>query len=242
MANQYYQMTYNVDLVFCIDVTGSMSGILDTVKANALKFHGDLTKKMEEKSKQLGKLRIRIVAFRDYGYDGENSMLCTDFFEFPENQALFVRAVNSLQPFGGGDEPEDGLEALAYAMSSKWNREEGQKARQVIVVWTDTGVHPIGTHRNAPNYPKGMPQSFEELTTWWAQEPDAQGARMDFSAERLIIFAPDESDWKRISDNWENSIHIPTVAGKGMREVDYKEILDCIAETVAVDVQSSNQW
>ena len=31
-----YRMTYNVDIALCIDVTGSMRPILDTVKNNAL--------------------------------------------------------------------------------------------------------------------------------------------------------------------------------------------------------------
>ena len=37
-----YSLKYNVDIVMCIDATGSMNGILDTVKSNALNFYGDL--------------------------------------------------------------------------------------------------------------------------------------------------------------------------------------------------------
>ena len=37
MAGQGFN--YAVDLVMCIDVTGSMSGIIDTVKKNALTFY-----------------------------------------------------------------------------------------------------------------------------------------------------------------------------------------------------------
>ena len=33
-----YSLKYNVDIVMCIDATGSMNGILDTVKSNALNF------------------------------------------------------------------------------------------------------------------------------------------------------------------------------------------------------------
>ena len=33
-----YSLKYDVDIVMCIDATGSMTGILDTVKRNALNF------------------------------------------------------------------------------------------------------------------------------------------------------------------------------------------------------------
>ena len=108
MSNDY-KMTYDVDLVFCIDATGSMKGALNMVKSNALRFHGDLQRRMEEKSKMLNSLRIRVVAFRDYLHDKENAMLTTDFFRLPEDNAMFERAVKSIEPFGGGDDPEDGL-------------------------------------------------------------------------------------------------------------------------------------
>ena len=47
MSNQ--GLKYNVDIVFCIDVTGSMHGILETVKTNALRFYPDLQKSLDEK-------------------------------------------------------------------------------------------------------------------------------------------------------------------------------------------------
>ena len=35
-------LSYAVDIVFCIDVTGSMTPIIDQVKANALRFYDDV--------------------------------------------------------------------------------------------------------------------------------------------------------------------------------------------------------
>lgn len=239
MSNDY-KMTYDVDLVFCIDATGSMKGALNMVKSNALRFHGDLQRRMEEKSKMLNSLRIRIVAFRDYLHDKENAMLTTDFFRLPEDNAMFERAVKSIEPFGGGDDPEDGLEALAYAIRSKWNRDGSTKKRQIIVVWTDAPTHGLGYGAAAPNYPNGMPRSFEELSNWWAQEPEAQGAHMDYQAERLVLFAPDEPYWKTISDNWENVVHFPSIAGGGCGELDYNEIMETIVNSVVSN--AGNQY
>ena len=116
-----YDITYNVDMVFVIDTTGSMRPVLDLVKNNALNFYNDVTQKMSMKGKTINQLRIRVVAFKDYKAsltDGQKPMLVTDFFQLPAQNADFQRCINSLQPKGGGDEPEDGLEALAYAIKS----------------------------------------------------------------------------------------------------------------------------
>ena len=137
-----YKMTYNVDMVFCIDCTGSMDNIIDIVKNNALNFYQDVTATMEKKHKHISQLRVRVVAFRDYLADGKDAMLVTNFFKLPEEAVDFERCVRSLQADGGGDDPEDGLEALAYAIKSKWDT-EGMKKRQVIVVWTDAPTHPL---------------------------------------------------------------------------------------------------
>ena len=50
-------LTYAVDLVFCIDVTGSMTPIIDAVKANALRFYDDVQANLTDK----GKTRRRLT-------------------------------------------------------------------------------------------------------------------------------------------------------------------------------------
>lgn len=127
-----YSLKYNVDIAMCMDATGSMGSLLNTVKANALSFYTDLTTAMEEKGKHIDELRVRVIAFRDYIADGENAMLATDFYSLPADAAEFKSLVNSIEPFGGGDEPEDGLEALAYAIKSKWTT-GGNKRRHIII-------------------------------------------------------------------------------------------------------------
>ncbi len=130
-----YKITYNVDMVFCIDATGSMRGIIDMVKNNALNFYNDVVNTMAEKGKTIDKLRIRLVIFRDYIADGDDAMLTSDFFVLPDQASDFEMCIRSVDAFGGGDDPEDGLEALGYAIKSKWDT-EGMKKRHVIVVWT----------------------------------------------------------------------------------------------------------
>ena len=226
-----YKITYSVDMVFCIDATGSMGGVIEMVKNNALHFYNDVTKAMSAKGKTIDKLRVRIVAFRDYVADGEDAMLETDFFNLPEESADFEACIRSIEAFGGGDDPEDGLEAVAFAIKrSQWSN-AGIRNRHVIVVWSDDGAHPLGFCKNAPNYPKNMTKDFEELTAWWGTK-SAPGL-MDEYAKRMLIFAPDFYGWREIRNNWNKVIHyISDSAGDGLRECDYDAILSAISNTI----------
>ena len=157
---------YNVDICMCIDATGSMGPLLDLVKSNALSFYDDLKARMAEKDKHVDELRVRVIAFRDYLADGMEAMLASPFFSLPEQSAEFEALVRGIQPRGGGDDPEDSLEALGYAIKSKWTQ-GGDKRRHVIVLWTDDVPHELGFGRAAPNYPTKMAKNFDELTEWW---------------------------------------------------------------------------
>ena len=225
-----YKIKYNVDMVFCIDVTGSMDNIIEIVQNNALNLYQDVKNCMERKGKHVDALRVRIVAYRDYLADKEDAMLVTNFFTLPDEADNLKKCVSSLVAEGGGDNPEDGLEALTYAIRSKWNMETGAKKRHVIVLWTDDDTHQIGHGRKASSYPKGMPDSFAELTAWWG-DSDEPGY-MDQEAKRLILFAPDMPGWKQVSDNWDKVLHYPSEAGDGLKDVEYSQIISVISQTI----------
>lgn len=229
-SNYREKMSYEVDLVFCIDATFSMDPILDKVKQNALNFYQDFQREMDAKGKKVSQLRIRIVAFRDYVADRERAMMVTDFFRLPEMAQDFEACIKSIVPQGGGDDPEDGLEALAYAMKSDWCSGSAKK-RHVIVVWSDDCTHELGYGRSVPCYPKGMPKDFNELTAWWGTRN--QPGLMDENAKRLIIFAPDKPGWNVIGDNWNNVIHAVTDSrDAGLSKVEYSEIFDAICNSI----------
>ena len=227
-----YKMTYNVDLVFCIDATASMDGLLDMVKQHALTFHHDLTSAMSAKHKEINQLRIRIVAFRDYKYDGDQAMLTTDFFLMPQEQDLFEQCIREIEAVGGGDDPEDGLEAMAYAIRSQWcEGGVGIKRRQVIVVWTDAATRELGFGWDEETYPREyMVRDFNQLTSWWG-DLNHEGF-MDQNAKRLLLYAPDEPYWNTITANWDNVLHFPSEAGNGLDGVSYSEIIDTISNSI----------
>jgi hypothetical protein len=98
-------LNYAVDIVFCIDVTGSMTPILDAVKSNALRFYEDVQTNLTAKGKIVDELRVRVVAFRDLVADGEAALAESPFFLLPGEQAGFSDFVGGLVPEGGGDAP-----------------------------------------------------------------------------------------------------------------------------------------
>lgn len=96
-------LRYAVDIVFCIDVTGSMTPIIDQVKNNALRFYDDVQSNLTAKGKNVDQLRVRVIAFRDFAADGEAALDESPFFTLPDDRARFSEFVNGLVAEGGGD-------------------------------------------------------------------------------------------------------------------------------------------
>lgn len=220
-------LKYSVDLVLCIDSTGSMSPIIDKVKAAALRFHADLNSVMHEKNKAIDALRVRVISFRDYWADGDKAMLQSQFLTLPDEADKFARFVKDIAADGGGDEPENGLEAVALAIRSDWSK-TGDRRRQLVVVWTDAPAHALDRNSKPAGYPADMPSNLDELTDMW----DGQSSNVSKTAKRLIIFAPDADPWTHIANHWENAVHFASRAGDGLADVTYKEILNAIANSV----------
>jgi hypothetical protein len=220
-------LSYAVDIVFCIDVTGSMTPILDSVKANALGFYDDVQTNLTAKGKNVEQLRVRVVAFRDFFADGDAALEESSFFTLPAERAGFAEFVNGLIPQGGGDQPESGLEAVAVAINSPWTT-TGDRRRQVIVVWTDQPAHTLDSSVLPADLTSRVPADFSALTDAWEDEQGLMGS----NSKRLILFAPDGPGWSDISSVWENVVHHPSQAGGGLSEVDYGTIIDSIGNSV----------
>jgi len=220
-------LSYAVDIVFCIDVTGSMQPIIDAVKANALRFYDDVQTNLTDKGKNVDQLRVRVLAFRDFAADGSAAMQESPFFALPTERGGFSDFVNSLIAEGGGDAPESGLEAVALALNSPWTT-TGDRRRQVIVVWTDAPAQALDASSLPADLAARVPADFSALTDLWENEQGPMGS----SSKRLILFAPDGPGWSDISAVWENVVHNPSQAGGGLSEVDYGTIIDSIGNSV----------
>jgi hypothetical protein len=220
-------LSYAVDIVFCIDVTGSMTPIIDAVKQHALGFYDDVQANLTEKGKNVAQLRVRVIAFRDFVADGAAALEESPFYTLPAERGGFSEFVNGLIAQGGGDAPESGLEAVALAVNSPWTS-TGDRRRQVIVVWTDQPAHPLDPSVVPADLASRVPADFSALTDAWEDEQGLMGS----SSKRLILFAPDGPGWSDISAVWENVVHNPSQAGGGLSEVDYGTIIDSIGNSV----------
>ncbi|MGP3968065.1 vWA domain-containing protein [Streptomyces sp. 6N223] len=225
-------LQYAVDIVMCIDATGSMNPVIGTVKESALQFHQRLNEVMARKGKEISQLRVRVIAFRDFGDDPSDAIEMTGFLRLPEQAAEFERFVRGLLATGGGDVPESGLEALALAVNSPW--EKGlDRRRHVIVMFTDAPAHPLGTvGTSAQNYPRDIPRSMDDLFEQWGYAR-SQTAVMEQSAKRLVLFAPEEEPWQEaIGEEWDLTLHFPSKAGEGLEEFEMDEIIETIANSL----------
>lgn len=184
----------SVDVVMCIDVTGSMGGIINTVKKNAMDFYDLFKSTCDAEGIMLSGLTSQVIAFQDKNVDGDRWLKISPTYSLPEEKSSYNTFVSSLYADGGGDTPESGLEALNLAFEkSDWGTDDGYH-RQVIILWTD-----------APYLDKA---GYTDLTV------DALKSKWDAmpSGRRLILFAPNGNsdfnggDWRNL-DGWTNLIH-----------------------------------
>ena len=224
-------LQYHIDIVFCIDCTGSMGPVIDLVKEKVRKFPIDLKDALATKEKQVHELRIRVVAFRDLESDSD-ALEVSEFFmvEPSTDSANFESFVSRLGACGGGDEPESGLEALAIAMGSDWT-DKGDRQRHLIVMFTDASAHKLESRIGEipSQFTDVVPADINGLTDNW---DGGQAVKLKKAARRLIIFGPDAYPWNEISDAWGQTVYLPSQAGKGLEDVEYSTILDTVANSV----------
>lgn len=225
-------LKYAVDIVMCVDTTSSMFAALDRVKESALSFHSRLTSVMEEKNKGISQLRVKVIAFRDFGDREDDAIVASDFLRLPEQSADYEKFVRALEPVGGGDIPESALEALSLALQVPWERGLDRR-RHVVVLFTDAPAHPLGSSAqvSARTYPQSVPRTMDELFEQWGYA-QSQSALMENSAKRLLLFAPEVSPWPEIADDWNNTLYFPSIAGEGLEEWEMDEIINTIANSL----------
>lgn len=100
----------DLDLIFCIDVTGSMEDDIASVKAAA----SNIVSTIAAKNKAY---RVAIVAYRDWDDSAGHPMF--EDFAFSTDEAAIIANINSLSVGGGDDTPEAVFEALMRAIDSK---------------------------------------------------------------------------------------------------------------------------
>ena len=225
-----------LDIIFCIDGTGSMAPCIDSVKRNARKFCEDFVDKMtNDFASSVEELNVKVIVFRDYAEDGKNSMVISEWFELTAgDEDAYSKFLDSVVPEGGGDDPENGFEALYFAMTSDW-KSNGDKDRQVIVLFTDSDALPIGARSGSPDYPSDMVDNVGLLNTWMCVRPSYL-SQSDFKlrevCKRLVMFAPAGSAYEKIQSEYNSSQFIPVKMDEGLAELDFDAIIRILAASV----------
>jgi len=115
-------LSYAVDIVFCIDVTGSMTPIIDQVKANALRFYDDVQTNLTAKGKNVDTLRVRVVAFRDFKADGEAALQESPFFTLPSEQTRSPASSTVWWPRAAETHPNQGSRRSPWPSTHRGRR------------------------------------------------------------------------------------------------------------------------
>lgn len=118
----------HIDLAFCIDTTGSMSGEIENVKAKTKELVAKLAG-----GKPAPVIRVGLVAYRDHG-----DSYVTKVFPFSEDIDKVVKDISSLAAQGGGDAPEAVNEALHASLNDlQWS--SNAKTLKLLFLIGDAG-------------------------------------------------------------------------------------------------------
>ena len=136
------------DIVFLIDISGSMAPVIDALRRNIEVFIDSLSSGDANNAAPVKDWRAKVVGYRDAEHDGER------WYEdnpFVRDTATLKKQLASLQAQGGGDEPESLLDALyklatMSAMPKGSQGEDADKwryrsdAARVVIVFTDASL------------------------------------------------------------------------------------------------------
>lgn len=205
---------YHVDIVFCVDVSASMSFALEYIKEFIGKHHRSLWKSYDASAGNASFVRVRVVTFRDLSEDSQGLSASPFFVVEPDHESHLLRKVlDGMSAYGGGDEPESALEALGVAINSRWTH-QGDKQRCLIVLFTDSSAHRLERRVGLvpEEFQNQVPASLDELKSRWGESSSGvktEKLQVSQRQQRLLLFAPKAYPWDIISDDWPNVILIP---------------------------------
>jgi hypothetical protein len=152
-----------VDIVFVMDVTESMQPYIDAVKQNVIAFAQDLQSNSRD-------YRLGLVTFEDYVISKYPDCNCAYRNTMTSDVKQFTDWVGSLHAGGGGDIPEDQLDALAYASTFPFRPE----AEGIIIIITDAPPH----HDGDGSADSAHDQAFWDHHTHGVQVTDLTGSKV----------------------------------------------------------------
>ena len=181
------------DIVFLVDVSGSMAPCIDALRRNIEVFVDSLSKGDANNAAPVKDWRGKVVGYRDLEHAEAEGLPWIEDHPFVRDAVALKAQLGTLQAQGGGDEPESLLDAL-YTVATMEATPKGaqseepgmwryrSEAARVVVVFTDA--------------------SFKETL----QIPAAKGGSLQdvanvVMANRIILslFAPNFEGYDRLS-------------------------------------------
>ncbi len=181
------------DVVFLIDVSGSMAPIIDALRKNIEAFVDSLSAGGANNAAPVRDWRGKVVGYRDIEAASSEGLEWIEDHPFVRDTAALKAQLASLKAQGGGDEPESLLDALYKVATTEATPKGSQSedpakwryrsdAARVVVVFTDA--------------------SFKETLSI----PEAKGGSLQdvanvVMANRIILslFAPNFEGYDRLS-------------------------------------------
>lgn len=191
-----------VDVVMCIDKTGSMHYIFDEIKGGLEEFCSSMSAASLELGRAITQLRIKVIVFGDYKYD-DDPMSESEFFTMPEDLEALRAFLGGVNLGGGGDIEEDALEALSLALRSDFS--DGARRRHIVMMFSDSPAHKLSTNAHCPAYPNDMPSDIWQLKNRWEGKDPSFSGSYHARSGRLVAFVPECEPWIEL-ETWERYI------------------------------------
>lgn len=207
------------DIVLLIDVTNSMQPALDGLKANLNNFADFLDGKLTKDQTKI-QWRARVIGYRDVEMDGANWWVANDFVDKVD---LLKNQISSLKADGGGDIPENTLDALLKAVKeTQW----GDKRHKFIILFTDA---PTKEKIDKKNLEEGEKDDVEYLIQILIQKRVI-----------LVLVAPDDNAgiYKKLSAVPQSKFYPlgnenDAAVYSGLQNQNFDKLLEIIAATVS---------
>lgn len=140
------------DLVFLIDISGSMAPCIDALRGNIEAFIDTLNRGDANNAAPVKDWRAKVVGYRDFAAAESDGLPWLVDNDFVRDTGALKSQLSGLQAGGGGDEPESLLDALytvatMEAIPKGSQSEEAAKwryrsdAARVVIVFTDASFH-----------------------------------------------------------------------------------------------------
>lgn len=213
---------YILDIVMCIDATGSMQNTLNSVQQSAATFDSQLRSELGlEANDPRFKIRVRPIYFRDWkdtqyhdyypAYYRDGLIMANDFFDLDDSgdATAFQSFLNSEYATGGFDYPEASGACMNEGMRSNWYDVENQTdfpedenltVFPIIVVWTDNSIQQLWRTKNYMS--PTQPTTYSSFEAQWNNP-----AIIPQDPKLLVLFGPQNySGWSTVK-YWDNFVH-----------------------------------